>query len=777
MAITIHTSSATNVRSTTATLWGYWDGWQEDPGYPPRSAGMQYYREGDEGNIVGGRASDNYESPFDHNVAGLWPDKTYYFRATGWNYAGNCPGPPYGGWLSFHTNYVAACSTDPATNIGDTVARLNGHWTKDDETVGVYQFHIYKEGESGNVITYNYSGCDEGEQTFWRDLSSLLPGTIYYFRASVHILNYGRIYGAWRKFHTGTPIVTTKPATNVGNRIATINAEIIIGTDVNKERWFEWKEGETGAVNKEAMGSGGGEFSKNLINLKFGTTYYFRACGKFKPTIPYYYIYGDWLEFTTTALVPTVETLLATIIEATSAVGNGYIWDVGDLEPHCSEIGFEIKYNFSGTLLEYEAWKTHGFDGEITYNSNTGKWEGVLEKEYTEEGTFFVGTFDMPLSDLINDKNFSYRAKAKNSVGWGYGYWLGFGTLILLTRKACVCGVFTIQLCAHVGPIPDGSVIKRRGFRWGRLSTANEYEVWEAGTFPKSAEIGPVDTISFVKSGDDNVYDTIVDSAKGFLDAGFAVGQLISISATGEISPENKKIFIIFSVSGDGGTITVNVRNSLVSESVDGVTIGELFWLFIVDLIPDTIYYSKAFIVIEDAAGKWTVAEGNIVATSTIVNPWEISGADKATFYKLERDQDYKKITRKIEADRIAEDDYIVKAGGIRYLRIVNHLIQTQENAIVIGDGYLDDFKEIKSKMTMEYPTPAPWNREDTIDLGFGRIRFKENEKGVVNFAEDGEGLMLFRYRTIMVIRKINLGQTISKESIDYMATLELEEA
>jgi len=95
----------------------------------------------------------------------------------------------------------------------------------------------------------------------------------------------------------------------------------------------------------------------------------------------------------------------------------------------------------------------------------------------------------------------------------------------------------------------------------------------------------------------------------------------------------------------------------------------------------------------------------------------------------------------------------------------------------VIGDGYLDDFKEIKSKMTMEYPTPAPWNREDTIDLGFGRIRFKENEKGVVNFAEDGEGLMLFRYRTIMVIRKINLSQTISKESTDYMSVLELEQA
>ncbi|MBA7540204.1 hypothetical protein ES705_32498 [subsurface metagenome] len=378
------------------------------------------------------------------------------------------------------------------------------------------------------------------------------------------------------------------------------------------------------------------------------------------------------------------------------------------------------------------------------------------------------------MDDLVNGKTYLYRAKARNSVGWGYGNYLGFTTGVFLTRRACTVGVFTIMLCATTGAIPSGSVIKRRGFRWGIYDTAQEYDIHEDGNFLASAVTGPK-TISFIKSNDDNVYDTIVDSAGGFLTAGFEEDKFIDVSATGPINPANEGQFKIISVTAN--TITVNVRNTLVSEAVDGVTIVDLFALYIVDLDPETIYYSVAYVAIEDSLGIWTMQEGNVVGTTTIANIFDFEGYDKVEFYKPEREQNYRKITRKIEAEIIAEQQYIEKAGGRRVLDIPNHLIQTKENAIEIGTNYKERFKNIKSLMGIEYPTPAPFQREDTLDIGFGRIRFKKDDKGVVNFMLDGEGLMLFRYRMIMMIRKIDMSQSISEDSVDYLATMELEEA
>lgn len=570
--------------------------------------------------------------------------------------------------------------------------------------------------------------------------------------------------------------VTNLPATNIGNLKGTLNGNIEDNGGECTERGFLYKEDENGAEDSisEKGDFPNGNYGLPVTGLKADTLYYFKAWAENKIERVYA---DDWESFTTTNLKPTISTQIATSIGNILAKGNGTIIDGGGLET-CLQRGFEIEYEFSGNMEEYNAWVGHGFEGEIIYNPSTGKWEGTLTKIYLEEGNYSEGSFSLTLDDLTNNKTYLYRAEARNSVGWGYGSKLEFTTGTLLTRKACTCGVFTILLCAIVASIPESSVIKRRGFRWGIYNTSREYDIHEDGNFSASAIIGPIDTISFVCSNDDNVYDTIVDSAKGFKAADFKAGQLIYISATGAIDPANKGQFKIISVSEDGGTITVNVRNTLISEGpVTGVTIVELYALYIVDLDHETSYYSVAYVAIEDSLGNWTVQEGNITETKTITNPFDIEGYDKVEFYKPEREQNYKKITRRIEAEIIAEQQYIGKAGGRRVLDIPNHLIQSKENAVLIGTSYKERFKNIKSRMEIEYPTPAPFQREDTLDIGFGRIRFKKNDMGVVNFMPDGEGLMLFRYRMIMLIRKINMGYTVSKESIDYMATMELEEA
>ena len=589
-----------------------------------------------------------------------------------------------------------------------------------------------------------------------------------------------RCHKMW-KVVTYTPViimgVTNLAATGIGNHKATLWGDIEDNGGECTERGFIYKEGIDGGehpVSEQGDFPNGNYSYQPTAILKANTLYYFKAWAKNSIGT----VYADnWEPFTTTNIIPTVTTQVATDITSVSVTGNGTIVAIGGLEDYCIGKGFDVEYEFSGSVEEYNAWQGHGFIGDVVYNAATDKWEGTLVKEYSEEGEYSIGAFALSLDDLINNKTYKYRAKAKNSIDWGFGDYIGFTTDTFLTRKSCTCGVFTILLCAVVESIPLGSVIKRRGFRWGKYTSAQEFDIHEDGDFSASAIIGPANTISLVNSADDNVYDTIVDSAKGFVTAGFVADRFIDVSATGAINPVNEGQFKIISVSGDGGTITVNVRNTLVSETPTGVTIVDLYALYIVDLTPETSYYSVAYVAIEDSEGNWTVQEGSVAMGITLVNPFEIEGYDRVEYYKPEREQNYKKITRVIEEEVIAEQLYIEKVGGRRILDIVNHLIQTQENALEVGTNYKDRFKIIKSLMGIEFPTPAPFQREDTLDIGFGRIRFKENGKGVVNFMPDGEGLMLFRYRMVMLIRKVDMDYTISKDNVDYLATMELEEA
>lgn len=715
-----------------------------------------------------------YEGDFSLYLSNLYAGQLYYFRAGVATFTGPIV---WGGWLTFNTNNPIL-RTDPATDIDFDFATIHGFVEDFGEHESGYWIGFeWKEGWSGEIQDWMKTSAQHGyDMAFSRNLDYLNASTVYYFRFWAQLNKpplSERWYGVWRSFITQfDAAVNTKPATNIQNLSAQINGEVIPGFDEIVERGFYWKKGEAGSEQKEIVGSGSGSYSKNLTNLTHGTLYFFKAYGKGDSGA---YYWGDWLYFTTTSIIPTVSTQIATNIDSLSVTGNGTVIDIGGGEPYCDKRGFEVTYSFSGTLEEYDAWKGHGFVGDLTFNSGTGLWEGTLTKYYEESGEFSIGVFAFTLDDLICDKEFLYRARSKNTVDWGYGSYLGFTTNDLLKRKSCTLGIFTIMLCAYVKPIPSGSVIKRRGFRWGIYNTAQEYDIHEDGNFSASAIIGPVDTISLVCSNDDNVYDTIVDSSEGFLTAGFEEDKFIDISATGSINPANEGQFKIISVTAN--TITVNVRNTLVSEAVTGVTIVELYALYVVDLDPVTDYYSVAYVAIEDSLGVWTMQEGNVVETTTIVNIFDFEGYDKVEFYKPEREQNYKKMTRKIEAEIIAEQQYIDRVGGRRVLDIPNHLIQTKENAVEIGTSYKERFKNIKSLMGIEFPTPAPFQREDTLDIGFGRIRFKEDDKGVVNFMPDGEGLMLFRYRMIMMIRKIDMDQSISEDSVDYLATMELEEA
>lgn len=822
--MTAETKPTDWVAATSALLVG----WIVDPpgALWPDACGFEW-KKGVGGEIsrktLGGPGTQDFLWP----ISSLDEDTIYYYRAFVWDQLyedaglGN-EGRIYGNWLRFTTEFNSFVVTHEATNIGNIVATINGEtvpgidgpvtesgfWWKE---VGKYYWQKEKILEKSGIYDYTiistslFLGSNAFDnKTFtggigdWDDLTGGLLESVsgagrYTVGASpskdllelngaggtvlrnlvvaegsrYRMTIYGRIDSNWSG---GTITIYCS------GQSYTLAVQIIKSVKTT----FDIYPVETDpaiTIKCAEVPTQGDIFYIDTIELvpyfklEPNKSYVFKAYGKTAERT----FYGEELGFTTTNIVPSVTTQIATDLEALSVTGNGTIVGCGGLEGFCKTRGFDVKYEFSGNLKEYDVWVGYGFTGDITFNDVTGRWEGTIVKQVEVDGIFPAGVFASTITGLVNDKEYEYCVKAENEAGWGYGSYKAFTTDDLLLRKICTRGIFTIMLCAYVKPIPSGSVIKRRGFRWGTYNSAQEYDIHEDGDFSASATIGPVDTISFVCSNDDNVYDTIVDSAGGFLTAGFEAGKFIDVSATGAINPANEGKFKIISVTAN--TITVNVRNTLVSEAVDGVTIVELYALYIVDLEPETSYFSVAYVAIEDSEGNWTVQEGNVTETITITNIFDFEGYDKVEFYKPEREQNYRKITRKIEEEIIANQQYIDKVGGRRVLDINNHLIQSRPNAILIGTDYKDTFKNIKSKMDVEYPTPAPFQREDTLDIGFGRIRFKEDDKGVVNFMPDGEGLMLFRYRMVMVIRKINMGYIVSKDSVDYIATMELEEA
>ena len=59
----------------------------------------------------------------------------------------------------------------------------------------------------------------------------------------------------------------------------------------------------------------------------------------------------------------------------------------------------------------------------------------------------------------------------------------------------------------------------------------------------------------------------------------------------------------------------------------------------------------------------------------------------------------------------------IAKIGGKRTLAIENHLIQNQTIADLVAAGYLADYKDQKTKLTITKPTPPPYGIGDTIKV------------------------------------------------------------
>ena len=198
---TVVTNPANNITDTSATLNGSITDtggenatqrgfeWGTSPGVYPNN----WTQAGSYG--IGG---------FSRGIAGLAPSTTYYFRAK----ARNSAGWAYGAELSFTTGAAPinppTVVTNPANNITDTSATLNGSITN---TGG--ENAIERGFDWGTVSeVYPNSWTQNGSYgigAFNRGIAGLAPSTTYYFRAKARN-SAGWAYGAELSFTTGAAI-------------------------------------------------------------------------------------------------------------------------------------------------------------------------------------------------------------------------------------------------------------------------------------------------------------------------------------------------------------------------------------------------------------------------------------------------------------------------------------------------------------------------------------------------------------------------------------------
>lgn len=500
------------------------------------------------------------------------------------------------------------------------------------------------------------------------------------------------------------PLVSTDDETNITNSSAVLNGEITEDGGGCTERGFEYyKSGDPGNVItvKETGEFGDGVFSLTAGGLEAGTKYYFRAYALNEADIGY----GGWKNFVTTALPPTVTTQAAAVpspiisINYLFADGNGTIETTGG-QPgvyKCNERGFEVKFEFSGSLYDYIVHHIAGFEGrpELVIGNGDIRWEGTLIKSERESGSFGEGPFTLELGSwpagfsdkLFAGESYTYRAFATNDIGTGYGDWVGFslGPLEIITETEVIEGETTKIKWVTVQNLAEGQSAKRIGIRYGTTLSANEFDV--------------------------------------HIDGVFGIGD---------------------------------------------------YKFVLTDLIPNTKYYQVSYILTEDEAGDEGVVEGPLTEGETLSEDVEPKDEFTTPYYGP-HGQDYREVVKKVFAEKLSIQSIIDFSGGKKSLKLDNHLIQEQDNAEVIAGDYLSRFQFAKTKLMVEYATPMPFERGDTIDFDFGKIRFKADGNGVILFRADGEGLFPFWHMVSVIVRKISLKMGVTEKTIEYLATLELE--
>lgn len=513
-----------------------------------------------------------------------------------------------------------------------------------------------------------------------------------------------------------------------------------------------------------------------------------------------------WMELTFTPAAPLVSTDDETNITNSSVTFNGEITDGGG---GATERGFEY----------YK-------DGEP---------DNVLI--HKETGEFINGVYSLGKGSLVAGTKYYFRAYALNETGTGYGGWqnftttalpptlttqevtdiaianaLGHGTIVTTGGEVgvykCIERGFEVRL-TFSGRLGDYVFHNVAGFE-GSVEFNRETGNYEGTLIKRIEEEGEFDPGVYelwLARTPHTVFANTLFPGESYHCRAYAINEE-EFEGYGDWQAFTTLEVLIATPGGppDGGPVS-GPYTILKNETIQGLEEGEYatrrgfrygtnesanefdvhengffytgpFTMMLPDLLPATIYYIVPYVVINR---KYYEGEMEIVETEEEEGEEEeeeeVFPEDEFTTpYYGPHGQDYREVEIKVFAERLSLQGIIDYCGGKKTLPINNHLIQTRVNARTICSNYLNRFQYAKTKMTVKYPTPLPFEKEDTVDLHHGAVLYRADDEGVVLFRADGAGRIKFRGSSTMMIRKIDMDWALSGDSIDYLATLELEE-
>ncbi|MFH0888949.1 MAG: hypothetical protein V1871_07070 [Planctomycetota bacterium] len=260
------------------------------------------------------------------DISGLLINALYNFRIVGINTYGTL----YGNNLTFSTtgSPTPTCTTNSATNITSTSARLNG--TVNPNGITTNACFNYGLTTSYTVTTTSQAiGSGTSNVAIAADISGLSAGTLYNFRV-VATGTGGQTNGSNQTLTTNAPpapTCTTNPASNI-----TLISAILNGTvnpnGFTTNAYFQWgltiSYGNTSASQAIGSGTAGVVITATANSLTSNTPYNFRVVGTSSSGTTY----GNNLTFTTGNVpgsAPTCTTDPANNSTYNSAILNGTV--------------------------------------------------------------------------------------------------------------------------------------------------------------------------------------------------------------------------------------------------------------------------------------------------------------------------------------------------------------------------------------------------------------------------------------------------------------------
>ena len=336
---------------------------------------------------------------YNATITGLAQDKTYYVRA----YAIQNEQLIYGNTVVFTTfNEIASVNTSAATNVSTTKATLNAYVAAEGNPPYTERGFCYSEQTNPTISNNKKVVGGEGVGNYSLEISDLNYQTTYYARAYV-IQNGSPVYGNVVSFSTTwtEASVNTSATTNVSATKATLNAYVAVeGNPPYTERGFCYSEQTNPTIsnNKKVVGGEGvGNYSLEISDLNYQTTYYARAY-VIQNGSP---VYGNVVSFSTTWTEASVSTLQPDDVTETSAELKAKVTSKGDP-------GFHM-YGF--------CYNTYG---NPTINNN---------KVELSTYSAFTGNYKMDITNLQSGETYYYRAFLRQGDDIVYGDEVSFTTI------------------------------------------------------------------------------------------------------------------------------------------------------------------------------------------------------------------------------------------------------------------------------------------------------------------------------------------------------------